>query len=103
MAELEKENLASQIRLDVIRAFQNFKTARAKIQVSIKSIAQADEASRIIQDRYKNGLTTFNEVLRAETAVVRSKQGLLTSRYEYYIGFARILLATGKLTDVSIF
>lgn len=102
-AELEKENLGNQIRLEVIRALQNFKTARAKIHVSIKSIVQADEALRIIQDRFKNGLTTFNEVLRAETALVRAKQGLLTSRYDNYIGFARVLLATGKLTDVRFF
>jgi outer membrane protein len=103
IAELEKENLANQIRLEVIRAVQNFKTSRAKIQVSIKSIAQAEEALRIIQDRYKFGLTTFNEVLRAETALVRSKHNLLTSRYEYYVNFASVLLATGRLTDMRVF
>ena len=103
LAELEKQNLANQIRLEVIRALQNYKTARSKIQVSIKSITQADEALRIIQERYKFGLTTFNEVLRAEAALVQSKHNLLTARYEYYVSYASILLATGRLTDVRSF
>jgi outer membrane protein TolC len=103
IAELEQQNLANQIRLEVIRALQNYQTSRAKIQVSIKSIAQADEALRIIQDRYKVGLTTFNEVLRAEAALVRSKHNLLNARYDYYISYASVLLATGRLTDVRAF
>jgi len=103
LAELEKQNLANQIRLEVIRALQSHRTARAKIQVSIKTITQAEEALRIIQDRYKFGLTTFNEVLRAETALVRAKHNLLMARYEYYVSYASVLLATGKLTDVRAF
>jgi outer membrane protein TolC len=103
VAELDKEKLANQITLEVIGALQNFKTARSKIQVSIKSVNQSEEALRIIQDRYKFGLTTFNEVLRAETAVARSKQNLLTARYQYYVSYASILLATGRLTDVGTF
>ena len=103
VAGLEKEILANQIRLEVIRALQNYKTARAKIQVSIKSIAQSEEALRIIQDRYKFGLTTFNEVLRAESALVRSKHDLLMMRFDHYISYAAVLLATGRLTDVRAF
>lgn len=103
VAELEKQSLANQISLSVVRALQSYKTARAKIQVSIKSIAQADEALRIVQDRYKFGLTTFNEVLRAEAALVRSRHNLLTARYDYYVSFASVLLATGRLNDVRLF
>lgn len=103
VAELERENLANQIRLEVIRAAQNYKTARAKIQVSVKAIAQAEEVLRIQQDRYKFGLTTFNEVLRGEAALVRAKHNLLTARYEYLVSYASVLLATGRLTDVSAF
>lgn len=103
LAELERDNLANQIRLDVIRALQAFKTSEAKIRVSIKSIDQAEEALRIIDDRYKFGLTTFTEVLRGNSALVRAKQDLITSRYEYYVNFARLLLATGRLDDVRWF
>jgi outer membrane protein TolC len=103
LAAAEKQSFATQISLGVVKAFQSYKTARAKIQVSIKSITQADEALRIVQDRYKSGLTTFNEVIRSEAALVRAKHNLLTARYEYYVSYASVLLATGRLTDVRLF
>lgn len=103
LAEAEKENLANQIRLEVIKSYQNYQTSRAKIHVSIKSITQAEEALRIIQDRYKFGVSTITEVLRAENALIRAKQNLLSARHDYYIAYASILLATGRLTDVRLF
>lgn len=102
-AEFETNDLKNKISLDVITALQNFKTARSKIQVSIKSVAQAEEASRILQDRYHAGLSTFEAVLRAEAAVLRAKHDLLKAKYEYYVSYASILLATGRLTDVRTF
>lgn len=102
-ARLQKEILADRIRLEVVRAHEKYKTARAKIQVSIKSIARSEEALRITQDRYKFALASFDEVLRAETALVRSKHDLLMSRFEYYVSYAAVLLATGRLTDVRAF
>ena len=103
LAESEKSVLANQISFGVVRAFQDHKTAKSKIQVSIKSITQAEESLRIVQDRYKFGLTTFNEVIRSESALVRAKYNLLTARYEYYVSYASLLLATGRLTDTRLF
>lgn len=103
LADAERQALANQIVMEVVRAFQAYGTAQQKIKVSIKSIAQADEALRIVQDRYKFGLTTFNEVIRAESALVRAKHNLLGARYEYCVAYASVLLATGQLTDVRAF
>ncbi|MEZ5308196.1 MAG: TolC family protein [Pyrinomonadaceae bacterium] len=103
IAELEKRSLENKIRIEVISALQANKTAKAKIEVSIKSIAHAEEALRIIQDRYKFGLTTITEVLRAEAALVRSKHSLLAARYEYLVSHAQVLLVTGRLNDVKAF
>ena len=102
-AEAERQILASQITLEVVQAFQKYKTAKEKIKVSIRSITHADEAVRIVQDRYRFGLTTFTEVIRGETALVRAKHDLLAARYDYYVSYASVLLATGRLKDVSFF
>lgn len=102
-AELRREILANSIRLEVVRAFEKYITARAKIQVSIKTVAQSKEALRIVEDRYRSALATFDEVLRAEAALVRSKHDLQMSRYDYYVSYAAVLLATGRLTDVRTF
>lgn len=103
MSESGKQTLELQVRLEVLRAEQDLGTAQAKIKVLIKSVARADEALRIVKERYRFGLTQFTEVLRAEAANVRAAQGLLSARYDYYVAYASLLLATGQLKDVRGF
>jgi outer membrane protein len=102
-ARSAKDRLTNQITLEVITALQNFKTSRSKIQVSIKSVTQAGEALRILQDRYRSTLSTFEAVLAAEARVLQAKHDLMQARYECYISYASILLVTGRLTDTSVF
>jgi outer membrane protein len=102
-AETEKQVVADQITGEVVRAYENHKTAKAKIAVSVRSIAQAEEALQIIQDRYKSGLSTFDRVVASEAALVKAKHNLLAARYEYLVGYASVLLATGQLRDAREF
>jgi hypothetical protein len=41
--------------------------------------------------------------LRAETALVRARTDVLAARYDQYVGYASVLLAAGRLKDVSQF
>ncbi|HLF82938.1 MAG TPA: TolC family protein [Blastocatellia bacterium] len=102
-AAAEAENLASQIRFEVVRAYQQYVSARERVSVSARAVAQANEARRIVQDRYQAGLTTITEVLRTETTYVRARTSLLAARNDHYIGYANVLLATGRLTAVDDF
>lgn len=103
IATLEQEHLANQIRFEVVKAQQQFITARERLAVMQRVISQATEALRIVQDRYHEGLTTITEVLRAETALTQARTNVLAARYDHYIGYATVLLATGQLTDVQPF
>jgi outer membrane protein len=103
LASAEREELASQIRLDVVQAHQSYVTAGERLKVAADSVSQAREALRIVQDRYREGLTIITEVLRSETALVRSRLNLIAARYDYYLGYARILMTSGRLTDVQPF
>jgi outer membrane protein TolC len=103
LAAREQEHLANQVRLEVVRAYQEYVSARERLIVAERVISYATEALRIVQDRYHEGLTTITEVLRAETALVRARLNLLAARYDHYVGYANVLLATGRLTDVEPF
>jgi outer membrane protein TolC len=35
--------------------------------------------------------------------VLRSKHNLLSARYDYYVSYASVLLATGTLSDARVF
>lgn len=103
LAAREQDHLANQIRFEVVRAYQQFISARERLKVAERIINQASEALRITQDRYQEGLTTITEVLRAETTLTRARLNVLAARHDYYVGFASVLLSTGQLTDVQAF
>ncbi len=103
VATAEKEHLANQIRLEVVRAYQQYFSARERLVVAREVIDQATETHRIIQNRYREGLTTITEVLRAETALVRARLLLVAARYDHYVSYAQVLLSCGKLTDIQPF
>lgn len=103
LANEEQEHLASQIRLEVVRAYHQYVAARARLKLAARVISHASEALRIVQDRYNEGLTTMTEVLRAETALVQARTNVLAARYETYVGYANVLLSSGRLTDVQAF
>jgi outer membrane protein TolC len=103
IARAQAEQLASQIRFEVVRAFQQYNSARKRLAVVAQTSAQASETLRIVQDRYHAGVTTITELLRAETALVRARTDVLSARYDQYIGYASLLLASGRLKDVSAF
>lgn len=102
-AQAQQQRKADEIRLDVVRAYQDFISARERLKVASRAVDQAEETLRIVQDRYEVGLTTITEVLRARTALVRARMNLLSARYDYYVGYARTLLVSGRLRDVRPF
>jgi outer membrane protein TolC len=99
----EQEQLENQISFEVVRAYQQFVSARERLQVVSQTTTQASEVLRIVQDRYREGLTTITEVLRAELALVRARTDVLTARHDHYVAYANVLLATGTLKDVRPF
>jgi len=103
MAAANREHLTSQIRFEVVRAYQQYVSARERLKVASRVVEQAREALRIVQDRYQSGLTTITEVLRAETTFVCARMTLLSARYDQYVGYAGLLHTTGMLTDVQSF
>ncbi len=103
MANFEQERLGNQIRLEVVQAYQQYLSSRERLGLAARSVAQAEEALRIVRDRYQEGLTIITEVLRAQTAYVRTRMTLLWARYEVYVGYAQLLVASGRLTDMRPF
>jgi len=103
IAVAEQQQLANQISFEVVRAYQQFVSARERLQVAAQTTAQASEVLRIVRDRYQEGLTTITEVLRAELALVRARTDVLTARHDHYVAYANVLLATGRLNDVRSF
>jgi outer membrane protein TolC len=100
-ARAQERQHAHKIQFEVVQAYQTFLSSQERLQLAASAVDQAAEALRIVQDRHGVGLTTITEVLRAQTALLRTRLNLLSARYDYYLGYAQILLATGSLTNVN--
>lgn len=100
-AEALRDQLASEIRLQVREAFLNFDAARERVGVSRQSASQAQESLRILQNRYEAGLVTITDLLSAETAQARAERDFLDAVYDERIAMATLELATGELAANS--
>lgn len=103
IASGERDHLQQQVRYEVVEARQRVRTAAERMVVAERTTERATEALRIVQDRYREGLTTMTELLRAQTALTRARLQVLATRYDYYVGYAGLLLTTGRLTGVGPF
>ena len=103
LAETERDRVADQIRVQVVRAYNGYRAAEEQMELAEAILSQAAEGLRIVQDRYEAGLTTITELLRAETSLVRTRMNVDVSRYDHYLAYASLLLAIGELTDVKAF
>ena len=101
--EAEGAGARDRATMEIVAAWHRARVARERIGVAARSVERAEAAAKIVQDRYAHGLTTITEQLRAQTALVAARLELLAARYDYVIGHAELLRATGGLTDVEAF
>jgi outer membrane protein TolC len=101
LAQTERDGEADRIRIEVVRACNGYRAAEEQLEVAEAALSQATEGLRIIQDRYEAGLTTITDVLRAQTALVRTRMNVAVSRHNHYLGYANVLLSIGELNDVT--
>ncbi len=96
------ENQAgAQIRLEVRRAYADWKSADQRIEVAEAAVSMAQESLRITKNRYENGLSTVTDLLRTETAVLEAKTRRLAAIYDQRLAAVNLELAAGSLTPTS--
>jgi outer membrane protein TolC len=94
---------ASQVRLDVRRAFYEHQAAHQRLLVAQEAANQAQESLRIIENRYQAGLANITELLRAETTTHRARLDHKRALFELRVSGAALELAVGRLNlDSSV-
>lgn len=93
----QREDLASEIRLQVRQAWLDVQETRKRIVVTKNAIAQAEENLTVNRDRYENSLSTNTEVLDAETLRTRSQNNHSNAVYDAVIAVLKLQRATGEL------
>ena len=100
-AKAQQRRAESGIRLQVRKAYLDLKSAQERVGVTNAAVAQAEESHRIIQNRYRNGLTTVTELLRSETALLSARTRRLAAIHDQRIAAAQLLESAGTLNKDS--
>jgi len=96
MKSLE-EQTRSAVQLQVRQAYYNLTASLDRIAASASSVQEAEEGLRIVQKRYETGMTTFVDVLGAESSLIRTRTNALQAVYDNNIAQAELKLAVGTL------
>lgn len=81
VARAQRADLELGTRRDVTRAYEDFTTARATIDLATVGVTVARENYRVQQIRYRSGATTIIEFLDAQLQLTQAEADLVQARY----------------------
>ena len=91
------KDMEEQVRMEVREAYYNLKTALKQREVARHSLENAQEAFRILQSRYNNGMALMVELLAAETALKQAGLDLQRTSFDVLTAETGLKLSTGLL------
>jgi outer membrane protein len=86
------------IELDVQQSWLSLKEAMERLDVTKKTLEQAEEDMRVSEGRYKEGLGNILEVIDAQTALTQAKTNSVVALYDIASAGAKLDRAVGKET-----
>jgi len=85
-ATFEKQQTLLDLRKSLVEAVEKMKQEYANYQGNVKQYALAKKSEKIEKVRYKNGVSTINDLLYASSQTHLSRAKLIESKYNYQKG-----------------
>lgn len=90
------------VRLEVQQAWYDLHTAQARLATASESLQSAQEALRVREQRFSQGLDKMIDLLDAETALREAQLRELVARYDVSLSTYRLLFVSGgTLTELT--
>jgi outer membrane protein TolC len=93
----QRADLAADIALQIRTRGLDLQTSRLRVPVSRVAVAQSEENSKVVVDRYRHQLSTYTEVLDAETRRIQSLNNYYNALYDESLALFRLRRAVGDL------
>jgi outer membrane protein TolC len=100
--EARRRELAAGIAVETRAAYLSAESAWQRMPLAAAGVEQADEALRIVADRYGNGLVTVVDLLEAQSAAEKARFDHLQAIYDYRAARVQLLLAAGVLAAEAL-
>jgi outer membrane protein len=84
------------VMLEVTQSYLGVNQAKERKTVSEQGVKQAEENYRVMDDKYKLGMTQNSELLDAEVMLLQAKLNLTQSLVDYELSMARLSKAIGE-------
>ncbi len=94
-----RRQMESQVFLEVRQSYTQTASAFQRIGVAHQAVAQAEEAQRIVANRYSSGLLTIVDLLTAEAALQQARTAQARALHDYAVGKTDLRLAAGVLDE----
>jgi outer membrane protein TolC len=94
-----RRNLEQRVLVETRQAYLQADNAWRRIEVARVAVTQAEEALRIVGNRYKNGLFTIVDLLNSELALLQTHTNYLQAVHDYKVAKADLMLAAGNLDE----
>ncbi|MHC5538900.1 TolC family protein, partial [Singulisphaera rosea] len=92
-----RDDLAADIALEVRSRWLDVQETRLRIPVARQAVTQSEENITVVTDRYRQGLSTYTEVLDAENRRVQSFTNLYNANYDSVLAIFRLRRSVGEL------
>ncbi len=93
----QTEQLRQQVELEVRSRLADLGAAEKRLALSLRGMDLAQRSLSIVEDRYRNGLTTLVDLLESESALTQSRVREVSARRDVVLARAGLDLATGDL------
>jgi outer membrane protein TolC len=94
-----RRQMESQVFLEVRQAYSQTASAFQRISVAHQAVLQAEEALRIVANRYGGGLLTIVDLLTAEAALQQARTAQARALHDYTVGKTHLRLTAGVLDE----
>ncbi len=91
----EQSKLRNALRLDLTQAVLGEREAWARLEVSGKSRASAEEALRITRDRYQQGAADVADLMAAQVGLTTTRSRQVAAQYDCLMAQANVARASG--------
>lgn len=93
--------IASGTQVETRRALLDLRAAGERVDVTAETIKMAEEALRIISNRYESGLAQVTELIRSETALSDARMRYIEAIRDQRLALLAVELASGTLSKDS--
>ncbi len=97
--QARRRNLKQHVLVETRQAYLQADNAWRRIEVAGVAVTQAEEALRIVRNRYKNGLFTIVDLLNSELALLQAHTNYLQAVHDFKVAKAELMLAAGTLDE----